>query len=330
MTKQNNNVDNLNKINKICCEYKNNDNYCYTLCHDMSNKDDKSKKWLVIMSKLPETQIKDEMIISAKENSVVFMAKILRVIKIIDIYNPHESNTTQIMDKKRLKYEVNEVKKNAWIKCFSEIKWAYCFRNIPKNYTGVWLEIVYGIIEHNMALLFDRVTGSIKTNYNNGEKNGFCFLWDIHENKIRERNYKNGEQNGVDIKWNKKGIKIEETNYMGDRKNGISNIWRETGEKQFDQYFKNNKKHGTCIEWFENGKKLSEINYKKGRMHGEATYWYKNGQKHSEGMYTKNRKMAGWNYYYDNGKKRSEHDAQNEMKYHVKELPFYRMQRNLA
>lgn len=212
-------MNNFNEILKICKEYEKCDTYCYRLCNDISNEDNKSKRWLVIMSKQSETKIFSIQKFLFQEEYHYFYGYFLKVVKIIDVQNPHsDSDIKQVITKQKLrysgnarirvnkiytiKYEINEIvstqknniKTHPWLECYSGIKPTYYCGSIPipDNYTGFWMEKDY---------YHGNFSGWIECNYKNGKKDGISIGWDVYGRKEFEKSYTNGVKNGNYIRF---------------------------------------------------------------------------------------------------------------------------------
>lgn len=292
---------NLDDILKICSEYKNNDNYCYSLCSDISNKIDKSKKWLVVMSKLPNTIVDKCNEFVMREEYKIMAVDNLRIIKIIDIHNPHDNSVRQIIVSNGIKYEINETtkeegkKSSHFVNCYSKILPAYYDRAIPNDYTGIWMIICYR-----------RGGGWEEQTYKDGKQNGVCIRWNQNKEKITEQYYKNGKLDGPEYSWYPNGKKSYEYYFTKGNMNGPITEWDKNGYKTLEGRYKNDKKDGNFIAW-DNGNIQYKIKYKKGHESGKAIFWHSNGEKEEEGEYRNGKKNKLWIEYYDNGQKKSEY-----------------------
>lgn len=150
----------LDELYKICSVYKDDDSYVYKLCNDYLNNDE-SNRWLVIMQKLPDTETNESRSNVVKKEHAGFRANKLKVIKIVDIYDPNNVKNSiislyggEFKDKDTLCtiYKTHKIVKphlydeNIEIVCSGGIHYfktllpAYYFRDIPINYTGQWIK----------------------------------------------------------------------------------------------------------------------------------------------------------------------------------------------
>lgn len=183
----------LDLLLKVLDEYTYYDTYYYNLHRDFSSENDKSKRWLVIMTKLPETIIGPLGAVSDNTRKYsLYLADILKIVKIIDIYNPH-IEIKQIITKNRthtsniMKYVCNEIVGKSSetnirqkIECYMTIKRAFYARDMPKNYTGNWITWTrYG------SKLSER-------SFKNGKKDGLWVEFDMYGKIILKQTFKNG------------------------------------------------------------------------------------------------------------------------------------------
>lgn len=181
----------IDNILKFCDKYVNDKTYVYKLCNHYSIMDN-SRRWLVILQKLAGTKTNEHRFGVLDTNCAKFRANKLKVIEIIDIYNPKYTkksiiNTFDSVHKKP--YEVGKIiESDAFDEdidsvCSDGIHYyntplpACYYRDVPNNYTGNWI-----------------------TWYNNGHKQS-------------EGGYINGEQSGKWIEMSYDGNMHREYNF---------------------------------------------------------------------------------------------------------------------
>lgn len=148
-------ITNTNQLAQLKTRYKkyfNNNSYVYKSCRDVLSKD-LSRKWLVIMKKLKDTQTNETRSEVINENYAEYRANKLKVVKIINTRNPRLTKkfiVNKFTSIRELKYEenkivhpdafdnnLNEVCSNG-IYYFKLMDAAYYYSDIPRNYTGEW------------------------------------------------------------------------------------------------------------------------------------------------------------------------------------------------
>lgn len=339
-------MNNLNEIKKLCKEYSYYDTYCYKLCENVSNEckgNDRIRKWLVILSKLPETKT-NETKCAIDKNHTRYKADLLKVIKIIDVDNPKKI-VNSIMSVRNKTFEVNETiriisnQEVEWIGYFLTPEAAYYDRDKPTKYTGFWIdwsdyngrkrsEIKYkNGKKHGICREWTDDNGGdtySETIYKNGKLNGKqtswyppysrvcalrrCIMSNDNKQKSQEKYYKNNKLEGISICWYKNGGKSCEKIYKSGRLEGNVKEWYENGQIKKDKNYKNGKLHGTSTEWYENGQIKIKEQYENGKPVGNVFGWYKNGRKAFEGTYEDDCRTGIWTAYYNNGTKRGEYE----------------------
>lgn len=268
--------NNLKLIKKVCEEYDHHNTYCYALCKDYSNTIDKSKRWLVVMSKIPFSDKDDETmenpIKSVNNNSQELCdPDRLKIIKIIDIKDPY-NEVKQIIGIHAIKYEVNEtikLCKNNKINYYSNIERAYYDRKRPPKYTGEWYEWYDDLLQ---------------------------------DKKSSKEIYKNGRLDGRIINWHPNGKKKSDGVYKNGNLYGKNTEWYDSGEKYKEKCNNNGSRCGKIIRWYKNGQKQYEDENKGALANGSRTTWYDNGQKQAESSYVNGYKVGPYIEWHSNGK----------------------------
>jgi hypothetical protein len=181
----------IDDVLRKCDKYIRNITYVYKLCNNISILDN-SRRWLVILQKTDDTKTNELRFDVSDKNFAKFRANKLKVIEIIDIYNPDYSktiiiNTFDSVHKK--KYEVDKiVESDAYdddINCvcsdgihyFKTPLPACYYRDVPKNYTGNW------------ATWYDNGQKQLQGEYINGEQSGKWIEMNYDGNIYREYNF---------------------------------------------------------------------------------------------------------------------------------------------
>lgn len=334
-------LDTLEKLDKYKI-YMDDDKYVFKLCYDVNTLDkknkNKNKPFVVIMSKTNKTKTNESRMNVFNDNCAKFRANRLKVIKIVSIEQP-ETQIGHIINKfgiKELKYEVGkivcvdnydeDINKicAAGIHYFKTLRCAYYYRNVPKNYNGIWIN------------WYDNGQKKSKGKYLNGEKIDKWFFWyetgekmsieiysiDIitdeilrsgewitwHSNGVEQLkgNYLYGEKSGKWKEWYDNGIMKEEGHYLYGKRKGEWIGWHDNMHCAFKGIYNFGIRTGNWFEWYVNGQIELECTYLNGKENGHYTRWFSNGKKQIEGTFTNGiqiGELIKWNI---NGEKISE------------------------
>lgn len=144
----------LDVLLKICEDYIRSETYVYKMCYNFSDKYDSKQKWLVVFEKLKETKTNEKRKGVFDRVCAKFRADTLKVVDIIDIYNPSASveYITHRYNFNEIKYQINrtvtadnyneKIDKicTGGIHYFKTLITAFYYRFMPTDYTGMWIE----------------------------------------------------------------------------------------------------------------------------------------------------------------------------------------------
>lgn len=279
----------LHSLQKICRRFENKEEYVFKSCNNsFSNKDPNTRKWLVIMKKVPGVTLTNE---SRKDVSdrryAKFRANKLLVIAIINMRQPtlrrkfirncfikfnfgYHSKTTEVkMEEIRyLKYEVGKIVECHEFESDNEIVCGggiHYFKSLLPAY-------YYDIIIKN---------GKVLSWFDNGQK-------ELEGKRINEK------REGTWIKWNDSSEKKSVEHYASGVLNGIATIFHKNGTISEEGLYIDDEKEGIWTEWYDNKKKKAECYYKNGKRHGEFIKFYSNGVVYRKGVYENGSKVGVW------------------------------------
>lgn len=254
------------EIYKLCEQYINDPQYMYDMVRGK----------LIILQKTDKTAVDKQDWVNPQGSlvSTSYTATHLRVIKIINVYNPsvilHQITANEVW--RAITYTVGEIVESSgdprtfWIGCQPMIG-----KLLTEPYMGY-----HGIKTHC------RSDGRLRE----------MEVW-VEGEKI---------QNTI---HHKNGNKKCEYNYKDDLLHGSETWWYPNQSLWKIGSWNKGKMDGKWQQYRENGLQISSIEYVDGRQHGLSVEWYKDKRIKVSGYYTNNRKTGTWEHYrYKDGKLR--------------------------
>lgn len=259
-------TQNLRIILKKCEKYTKDatrNMYGYGIFCDILSRTDISKKWLVIMKKLSDTQTNENRTNIAVDDYAKYQGNKFMVIKIINVLKPNYIKKYIVNKYKgfELRYEVGMIVEDfnsTGINYFKIPSASFYNSCVPKNYTGRvfrWYDsgtiryicdYVNGSPSGNMVRFFEN--GQIETEgeYNNGQLTGHWIEKYDNEQKFSEGDYVDGKQEREWIYWYKNGKKESKGYYVIGKREGPWTEWHSDGNVKLKCNYRNGEK---CAIW---------------------------------------------------------------------------------
>lgn len=213
-------MNSLNELCKRCNKYIDNENYVYKLCNDVSELKQEQKnwkkfqvccrQWIVILQKTDNTKTNENRSNVRNKSHAKFRANELLVVEIININVGMDIETktlktsiTNLSDIIRFGdivpsfvetvYEVGKIVKSdifdsnldqicsGGIHYFKTLITAYYYRDVPKNYSGVW------------TTWYDTGQKSSEGKYKDGYQQGRWYVWGNNYEIFSDVFYDNGK-----------------------------------------------------------------------------------------------------------------------------------------
>lgn len=321
--------NNSNTLHNALKKYLGHSSYVYKLCYDSStsaikhtpekqkfvhhSQERESNQWLIVMKKIdnePSTKTNEERLSVIESDFAMYRANRLLVEKIININNPKtkkqlilndfngkhtEYKAGTIVTPDKYDVNINNIHSNG-IHYFKSFVPCFYFRDMPLEYTGVWLDFN----EDGRKIL--------EGNYVNGIKVGQWSEWYNNGIKEHEGEYSDGKKIGYWVSWYDNGSIMIEGGYENDTKTGIWIGWFNNNKVQWICNYSKGKLSGEHIEWFPDGKIRLKCNYFNGKKKGLFTLFsqWENKQKVIEGKYDDGLRIGKWTHWHSNGQKEVE------------------------
>lgn len=194
--------------------YIDDESYVYKSSYDFSI-DEKTRKWLIIMQKLVDTQTNEARSDVFDRDYAKFRANKLRVVEIINMENPNITKKIVtnkyapfeikyevgfVVEEDKYDYAVNKICSNG-IHYFRTLVPAFYYRSVPCDYTGNWIEWYSNghKLEEGYYVNRQRIGQWTRWNYDKTTKNiryyekGISSEWIEHN--IKSKNDKNVDKN---------------------------------------------------------------------------------------------------------------------------------------
>lgn len=212
-TEEKNEKSNLDKIKELCKKFIKDDNFVYKASQNIVSKTDKTRKWIIVLKKSPETKTNEDRDDIFDEKYSKYRADKLEVILIINMITLKTNKTFVVNEFKGhiIKYEVGKIVEcdkyddstkdylSRGIHYFKSLDGAYYFGKVPSKFIGKWYMW-----------------------YDNGRL--LCEFYIDNEKILKWSD------------WYSNGKKKSEGCFVNYKKHGKWNTWNENNEQMVEEY----------------------------------------------------------------------------------------------